>query len=73
MAGLETRIMIGLLCSSTSGCPMRGCERWNHDPYFQFTGREFLQHTFPRERSDLSHWRKRLGTSWGYCSPRACG
>ena len=41
---------------------MRVCERWVHDPYFQFfTGEEFFQHTFPHERSDLSHWRKRLG------------
>src|SRR5947209_7286431 len=33
------------------------------DPaYFQhFTGEEFFQHEFPHERSDLSHWRKRLG------------
>jgi IS5 family transposase len=32
------------------------------DPYFQyFTGEEFFQHVFPHERSDLSHWRKRLG------------
>lgn len=38
------------------------CERWVHDPYFQyFTGEEFFQHAFPHERSDLSHWRKRLG------------
>lgn len=38
------------------------CERWVHDPYFQyFTGEEFFQHSFPHERSDLSHWRKRLG------------
>jgi IS5 family transposase len=38
------------------------CERWVHDPYFQFlTGEEFFQHVFPHERSDLSHWRKRLG------------
>jgi hypothetical protein len=26
-----------------------------------FTGEEFFQHSFPHERSDLSHWRKRLG------------
>jgi transposase, IS5 family len=39
-----------------------GCERWVYDPYFQyFTGEEFFQHEFPHERSDLSHWRKRLG------------
>src|SRR5690349_21039008 len=38
------------------------CERWVYDPYFQyFTGAEFFQHEFPHERSDLSHWRKRLG------------
>jgi IS5 family transposase len=38
------------------------CERWVYDPYFQhFTGQEFFQHGFPHERSDLSHWRKRLG------------
>jgi Transposase domain (DUF772). len=38
------------------------CDRWVHDPYFQhFTGAEFFQHEFPHERSDLSHWRKRLG------------
>ena len=38
------------------------CERWVHDPYFQhFTGEEFFRHEFPHERSDLSHWRKRLG------------
>ena len=38
------------------------CDRWVHDPYFQyFTGEEFFRHEFPHERSDLSHWRKRLG------------
>jgi IS5 family transposase len=38
------------------------CERWVHDPHFQFfTGEEFFQHAFPHERSDLSRWRKRLG------------
>ncbi|MEY9365274.1 hypothetical protein ABH994_008053 [Bradyrhizobium yuanmingense] len=26
-----------------------------------FIGEEFFQHAFPHERSDLSHWRKRLG------------
>ena len=38
------------------------CERWVYDPYFQhFTGETFFQHTFPHERSDLNHWRARLG------------
>ena len=47
------------------------CERWVHDPYFQyFTGEEFFQHSFPHERSDLSHWRKRLGDKTGTAASR---
>src|SRR5437762_6329215 len=56
--------MIGLLLlKHIYGLSDEGvCERWVHDPYFQhFTGEEFFQHVFPHERSDLSHWRKRLG------------
>ena len=26
-----------------------------------FTGEEFFQHAFPHKRSDLNHWRQRLG------------
>ena len=38
------------------------CERWVYDPCVQhFNGETFFQHTFPHERSNLSHWRKRLG------------
>jgi len=62
--GIETRFMIGLLLlKHINGLSDEGvCERWVHDPYFQFfTGEEFFQHAFPHERSDLSHWRKRLG------------
>ena len=62
--GIETRFVIGLLLLKHSyGLSDEGvCERWVHDPYFQyFTGEEFFQHEFPHERSDLSHWRKRLG------------
>lgn len=62
--GIETRFVVGLLllkhvyALSDEGV----CERWVYDPYFQyFTGEEFFRHTFPHERSDLSHWRKRLG------------
>jgi IS5 family transposase len=62
--GIETRFVIGLLLLkhiyrlSDEGV----CDRWVYDPYFQhFTGAEFFQHKFPHERSDLSHWRKRLG------------
>ena len=62
--GIATRFVIGLLllkhiyALSDEGV----CDRWVYDPYFQhFTGEEFFQHRFPHERSDLSHWRKRLG------------
>jgi len=62
--GVATRFVLGLLllkhvyALSDEGV----CERWIYDPYFQyFTGEEFFQHVFPHERSDLSHWRKRLG------------
>jgi transposase, IS5 family len=62
--GIATRFMIGLLLlKHIYGLSDEGvCERWVYDPYFQyFTGEEFFQHSFPHERSDLSHWRKRLG------------
>ena len=62
--GIETRFVIGLLLlKHIYGLSDEGvCERWVHDLYFQhFTGEEFFQHEFPHERSDLSHWRKRLG------------
>ncbi|APG15892.1 hypothetical protein ACVIW2_006432 [Bradyrhizobium huanghuaihaiense] len=62
--GIATRFVIGLLLlKQIYGLSDEGvCERWVHDPYFQyFTGEEFFQHSFPHERSDLSHWRKRLG------------
>src|SRR4249920_498838 len=62
--GIETRFAVGLLLlKHIYGLSDEGvCERWVYDPYFQhFTGEEFFQHGFPHERSDLSHWRKRLG------------
>lgn len=74
---IETRFVIGLsLLKHIYGLSDEGvCERWVHDPYFQFfTGKEFFQHAFPHERSDLSHWRKRIGaTSWSCYWPRARG
>ncbi len=63
--GIATRFVIGLLLlKHIYGLSDEGvCERWVYDPYFQhFTGEEFFQHEFPHERSDLSHWRKRLGS-----------
>jgi transposase, IS5 family len=62
--GIESRFVIGLLLlKHIYGLSDEGvCDRWVHDPYFQyFTGEEFFQHAFAHERSDLSHWRKRLG------------
>jgi transposase, IS5 family len=62
--GIETRFVIGLLLlKHIYGLSDEGvCERWVYDPYFQhFTGEEFFKHDFPHERSDLTHWRKRLG------------
>ena len=62
--GIETRFVIGLLLlKHIYGLSDEGvCDHWVYDPYFQhFTGAEFFQHEFPHERSDLSHWRKRLG------------
>jgi IS5 family transposase len=62
--GIETRFVIGLLLLKHifALSDEEVCERWVYDPYFQyFTGEAFFQHEFPHERSDLSHWRKRLG------------
>jgi transposase, IS5 family len=62
--GIETRFVIGLLLLKHifALSDEEVCERWVYDPYFQyFTGDDFFQHAFPHERSDLSHWRKRLG------------
>jgi IS5 family transposase len=60
----ETRFMVGLLLlKHIYGLSDEGvCERWVHDPYFQyFTGETFFRHALPHERSGLSHWRKRAG------------
>ena len=62
--GIESRFVIGLLLLKHifALSDEEVCDRWVYDPYFQhFTGEEFFQHAFPHERSDLSHWRKRLG------------
>ncbi len=62
--GIASRFVIGLflLKHIFALSDEQVCERWIYDPYFQyFTGEEFFQHTFPHERSDLSHWRVRLG------------
>lgn len=61
---VESRFMLGLLLLKQifGLSDEEVCARWAENPYFQyFTGEEFFQHEFPHERSDLSHWRKRLG------------
>ena len=61
---VATRFMIGLLfLKHVYGLSDAGvCERWVHDPYFQFfTGEEFFQHDLPHARSDMTHWRNRIG------------
>ena len=63
-SALSTRFMLGLfiLKEVENLSDERVCEQWARDPYFQyFTGEEFFQHHFPHERSDMSHWRKRIG------------
>lgn len=38
------------------------CRAWTQNPYFQyFTGEEFFQHKFPHDRSNLTHFRQRIG------------
>ena len=62
--GTPTRYMVGLLLlKQIYGLSDEAvCERWVHDPYFQyFTGESFFQHALPHERSGLSHWRQRIG------------
>jgi IS5 family transposase len=62
--GVESRFVVGLLLLKHifALSDEAVCERWVNDPYFQyFTGEEFFQRAFPHERSDLWHWRKRLG------------
>lgn len=62
--GLPTRFAIGLLLLKHIYrlSDEEVCDRWLHDPYFQyFTGEEFFRHEFPHERSDLTNWRKRIG------------
>src|SRR5436853_3208339 len=62
--GIKTRFVIGLLLLKHifALSDEEVCERWVYDPRCLVpSGREFFQHAFPHERSDLSHWRKRLG------------
>lgn len=62
--GLPVRLIAGLhiLKQMYNLSDESVCDRWEHDPYFQyFTGESYFQHRFPIERSSMTHFRKRVG------------
>lgn len=62
--GLPVRLIVGLhILKHMYNLSDEGvCERWVHDPYFQyFCGETYFQHDFPIERSSMTHFRKRVG------------
>jgi len=62
--GRPIRLFVGLhLLKHIEGLSDEAvCERWERDPYMQyFCGEEYFQHTFPLERSGMTHFRKRVG------------
>lgn len=62
--GLPVRLIAGLhILKQMYNLSDEGvCDRWEHDPYFQyFTGESYFQHRFPIERSSMTHFRKRVG------------
>lgn len=50
-----------MLLKHIDGCPMRDVRALGLRPVFPVLHEDFFQHAFPHERSDLSHWRKRIG------------
>ena len=60
---LENGFMIGLLLlKHIFGLSDEGCASVGSTTRISSSSREeFFQHAFPHERSELSHWRKRLG------------
>src|SRR3984893_372795 len=62
--GLPIRLVVGLhLLKHIEGLSDEAvCARWERDPYMQyFCGEEYFQHSFPLERSGLTHFRNRVG------------
>src|SRR5580693_3717358 len=62
--GLPIRLVGGLhLLKHIEGLSDEAvCERWERDPYMQhFCGEEYFQHSFPLERSGMTHFRNRVG------------
>jgi hypothetical protein len=62
-------------CGRTfTGYPTTRCASAGSTTRFRyFTGEEFFQHAFTHERSDLSHWRQRLGGRLELLLASACG
>jgi IS5 family transposase len=61
---IRSRLMVGLhlLKSLYHLSDEAVCERWVENPYYQyFCGEDYFQHTFPIQRSSMTHWRKRVG------------
>lgn len=62
--GLPIRLVVGLhLLKHMEGLSDEAvCVRWERDPYMQyFCGEEYFQHSFPLERSGMTHFRRRVG------------
>jgi IS5 family transposase len=62
--GIPMRLMVGvhllkyMVDLSDDGI----CDRWVHDPCFQyFCGETFFQHRLPMDRSSMTRWRERIG------------
>src|SRR5579863_5353179 len=66
--GLPIRLLVGLhLLKHIEGLSDEAvCERWERDPYMQyFCGEEYFQHSFPLERSGMTHFRHRVRAGTG--------
>ena len=62
--GLPIRLVVGLhVLKHIEGLSDEAvCERWERDPYMQyFCGEEYFRHSFPLERSGMTHFRRRVG------------
>lgn len=62
--GIPARLIVGLhiLKHMYNLSDESVCERWVENPYYQyFCGEEYFQHTFPIERSSMTHFRHRVG------------
>lgn len=61
----EVRLMVGLhyLKFAYNLSDEETVGNWVENPYWQyFTGRKFFEHKFPIDPSNMSRWRKRIGT-----------